>query len=811
MDGSTPKSRASQRRVLEERPAGDLDPVGVDRPAGGTADVETVSARVRSLVKDDHLWEATEALLQAVADIDPDKTLLRMLARIEYQRGRNQMALALLAEVGKLDPLDLVSVYERASVLVALGRHLEALATLESQPELTSRDRWIRVGLAKTYQAMGLPALALHAYGDPGTLRPSDRLARHRLWWRTGGPVWLVRQRMRDHDAATLRTRLAAEPSPTGDRPSDLNALLARVQELVEEDRRVDAALARADELVEEGRFAEGLAVLNQASAGHRANSRIVRKLAWVEWRQGHSRASLSHLATARELEPSDISTIQDQMRSLGAMGRFRDARTILDQLPDSVCRDPQVRVLHAELFREMRLVTLAFDAYGDPRPLSGPDKRARRRLWWRTGGPLSFVRQRIRRFETGVLRVWRTSSRRLQALDALCWPPGFDQNVIRSSIDWHLQRSALMSEWWSSVARWLGRVHVSIAAVAIWVALFQVALRAVSLPAAWAATAATVGVVIAYALYQVIFFRLVTYIRVWRGRGMALPAAAVAGMVLLAGGYAAVNVPGEVHGWSVLAGSVLLAVAGMAASYFVLVVLIFVPGVLGIRSLWRVGAREDILDELLAVLDDLSDPDLRNDLESRASWMAHLENAAYAMERNLPARLHLSDRATADWAADRARGAATALRRLKRQIAAPTGGSWDRLQTALQHEVVALATGELGRLRWAAPPSRATTRRSRWRAAVDLLRTGVVASAPFALVYATQPLLQLNPDALGWARVAGLAWFVLYLLLAMDPTLREKIETMRSITSLVSSARVEASRLQRRDALDGGSGLGAR
>jgi hypothetical protein len=97
--------------------------------------------------------------------------------------------------------------------------------------------------------------------------------------------------------------------------------------------------------------------------------------------------------------------------------------------------------------------------------------------------------------------------------------------------------------------------------------------------------------------------------------------------------------------------------------------------------------------------------------------------------------------------------------------------------------------------------------RRSRWKTAIIVLRTIVLAAAPLAAVVAIQPLLRLDAEPLRWAKVIGLAWAVLYLLLAADPTLREKIETAQSVSNLFSTTRREMDRSERRDPPEGGGG----
>src|SRR5439155_12182653 len=242
------------------------------------------------------------------------------------------------------------------------------------------------------------------------------------------------------------------------------------------------------------------------------------------------------------------------------------------------------------------------------------------------------------------------------------------------------------------------------------------------------------------------------------------------------AAGAALIRLRGPAGGWPTFAGAVLLAAAGMAAVYFFVVGGVRLVGGVGIDRHWRAAPREDVLDELLAILADLAEPHLRNDLDNRAYWLSGLERAASTVEKRLPEKLKLADKATTAWAAERARGAATALRLLKRQIAAPVDGTWDRLIAVLRQQTVAVATGDLGKLRWAAPPSAASVRRSRRTTAIAVLRTAVVTVAPLVTVFAVQPLLGLDAGVLRWAKVAGLGWGVLYLLLTADPTLREKV-----------------------------------
>jgi hypothetical protein len=76
---------------------------------------------------------------------------------------------------------------------------------------------------------------------------------------------------------------------------------------------------------------------------------------------------------------------------------------------------------------------------------------------------------------------------------------------------------------------------------------------------------------------------------------------------------------------------------------------------------------------------------------------MRLLKRTASTLKRQLPAVLPAYDLATDALAADRARGAAAALRRLKCNIMAPHRGSWDKVVAALRQDVIVLATANCG------------------------------------------------------------------------------------------------------------------
>ncbi|WP_431910118.1 hypothetical protein [Nonomuraea jabiensis] len=77
----------------------------------------------------------------------------------------------------------------------------------------------------------------------------------------------------------------------------------------------------------------------------------------------------------------------------------------------------------------------------------------------------------------------------------------------------------------------------------------------------------------------------------------------------------------------------------------------------------------------------------------------------------------------------------------------------------------------------WKRPPSRPERVRDRRQIALGVVRTAVVTAAPLSGVLLLQPILGLDAPILGWAKVVGAGWAVAYLLLSLDPSIRDKVD----------------------------------
>jgi hypothetical protein len=176
-----------------------------------------------------------------------------------------------------------------------------------------------------------------------------------------------------------------------------------------------------------------------------------------------------------------------------------------------------------------------------------------------------------------------------------------------------------------------------------------------------------------------------------------------------------------------------------------------------------------------------------------RRGMIFKLEYAAKRLERDLPRFFASGDDQTEEWLASRARGAATALRHLKRNIVVASNDTWDRLAVILRTEIGALAAGDLANIRWTSPPPRKENVKSFWRTPLVAARTVVVMAVPLIATLTLNPILDLAPKTFNIAKVVSVGWAILYFLLTIDPTLQKKIETARSIIGTVQESRTES------------------
>ncbi|MET7401429.1 hypothetical protein ABZS66_48905, partial [Dactylosporangium sp. NPDC005572] len=597
--------------------------------------------------------DALEALLASAED--PDAAVLQQLSGLADDLDDEALAIALAAAAVRADPDDAEARHGYALLLARRHRLRAALDVLAKLPAGADRDPW---PLTAAFRARGLPILALDHGGYLG------RLERLRLWL-AGGVVGRDRRRRAEQ---TIVDALPADPLPAVVPP--VPALLARAADLVAYHRHRPRASP-------------------DAAIGVRARA--------AELELPDAAAAL--LRAAHGADPDDLPTVLALLRVL--YGRHRESLAVIDALPPADRHHDAVRSAEADIRARMGLPATALAALGDQRALDDWDRSLHRRLWWRTGGPLWFVRRRMLRHEEQVLADWEWRALRLEAFDAPGWPADFDPAPIRAVLDgFHLTWARSVASWWrreylaGRAATWTGLASAGVALTVVARELFATGWA----PAAGlgAATAAVVVLV-----WRQPFRRLITGAGVAAMLVRAVPACLVVGTA----GLLAWRVGGA---WPRFGGAALLTLVGLALLRTAFVGPVRLSGAYRDSRLWRYNPREEIIDELLDVLHGVAAPGARADLDRRRSWILSLERAATRVEGGFVAGFGLRDTETAAWAADRAAGAAAGLRRLQRQVLVPAGGTWSLLARTLRREIVALATGNLADLVRAAPPATA-------------------------------------------------------------------------------------------------------
>jgi hypothetical protein len=164
-------------------------------------------------------------------------------------------------------------------------------------------------------------------------------------------------------------------------------------------------------------------------------------------------------------------------------------------------------------------------------------------------------------------------------------------------------------------------------------------------------------------------------------------------------------------------------------------------------------------------------------------------------LTRDLLPQSRVSYLGSGDWLARRAAGRAEAIRHMQRQVIAPIPGRQGKAEALLAHEIRCLITGDLGAMAWREPPPPLPRRATLRRQAISAARAIVVAVLPLAVILAAQPFVHVSSALFGWARIAAAVWALLYVLLSIDPAMRDKISTARDLASLMQTAPTPANR----------------
>jgi hypothetical protein len=551
-----------------------------------------------------------------------------------------------------------------------------------------------------------------------------------------------------------------------------------------------------AEELLEDGDARAARQVVEEALNAGGSHSDLLWVLADVEFADGDLMAGRSRLDEAADACGRDAAATGRQIRVLYRNGLWREALFAVESIPADLREDPSVRTEVGGFYRGCGCYAHATDGYGCRDGLPRRSRAARRWCWWRSGGPSGRIRRRALTWEESALLSWLR--RRIGFADQLDAVPGLEDREVlrlRSQIETLEYRRRLLFAVPRAVARVLYRL-LPVAGLLVWLVLFVIIhqVHFLSGPggaAAGTALSAAVATVLVVALAYAFVrpdIRSRFKLRITIRTGAASFFVVVVFETAVAEGYDRHALP-AVGWWS-------WTVLGLAAVPAILVGGLLVSVIMN-RIYWmRLSRliREDclvaVLDMLLTVLDELRAPPRSRQLAQRLKCAWTLEFAARRLTRDLLPAYYVDYVGSGDWLTRRAAGWAEALRHMQRQVVAPVPESQAKAEAALMHEIRCLAIGDLGALAWRKPPPRPPRRTVLLRHAITAIRTILVATLPLAAVLATQPFLHTSPGLFGWARIATAAWALLYLVLSLDPAIRDKIDTASQVAGILHNAR---------------------
>ncbi|MFF5231699.1 hypothetical protein [Dactylosporangium sp. NPDC000521] len=779
--GPLPFLRARRRRV-EERILADLveaagppSPAPVDlaalltRIVNGTAQDRAALAASRAatrLAAGGNLADGAAVLAGALRRDTTHPLLLRLAAQIADSLDRHGAALALYRRLA-VDPSPIGILAQQGHLLTRMQRPAEAMRFVAGLPAGTARAGELRRVVATACADAGLAASAVDAHDRPGIVADWHRP----LWWRTGGPLPALRWRSRLRDNEAMR---GWTPLPVGELIGPLATVDAA--DLMDAAARAAAVLAQARQAEERGGTAAAIDILATAAVAT-PDPQIIKELAGKLSADDRDEEALGWLDRAVAADPADVELVAARLTTLTWLDRTREARDLVDALPAATRATELVRERESWLNERQRLWTPALDALGPAATVPSWLRGRHRRLWWRTGGPLWVLRRRTRSADLGALESWRSGT--LPLLSTLDGVVAAATPAMRAVVDGNRLDHEVLTMLWerANVVARLTAGYLATAAAAV--VLARIAATATGLPAGWALFAGATAAGLDYLALRRWLFR---YTRADSGR-LAVTRAAPLIVALAVAGAALYRL----GGWTALAGGTLAALAGTATARLAAAAVCRIPAARAMRRHLRSEPRAAALSETLAMLGELRQHGRRNDLFWRQFWLWRLERIAQALERDLPVSFGLVDPDTHRQLTDGGRAAARAVRQLKFLVAAPASAdSWRRVEDALRHNAGALATGELGRLRRvAAVAAPAPVRRGRRAVAAEIARTAVFAGLPLAAVYLAQPWLDFSETFHDWAKVVGLGWALLYVLLTLDPTLHAKLSTALSMVTL--------------------------
>jgi tetratricopeptide (TPR) repeat protein len=651
----------------------------------------------------------------------PDRLL--EVAERYADKGRERATLRVLTKLPRLVPEPPDVTTREARMLARFRRYSEAERLLARLAARSPGDPAVLLMIASTLSGFDRDGLAAEYAASAVAQAP---------FWATAYRDLLSYARWANRPDQGLRTARSAVSALPGD--AEMWGLLADVTPPAESAQVVEEALTRFPA----HRHVELLIKIARACRG--------------------SADSTAHqcLERALALNPSDMAATTEMAELLRSLGAHKEAIRLLQAFP-SAADDNGL----GDQYKAMGLPTLAWEPSGTARARRFPGLTALRRL--------------RRAYEAEVLRMWESWAADSPELDRLEGLSTYERTVVRGSYETYTLTKVRRFEFRDRAATFMRRAATLVGGVGAWLVVFGAAPH---LPEAsgWGSVAdASVAAAVGLLLHDLVrrrTNRLALRLPSPIPGGLELSALLGPGLALL---YLARGPVPHMIGLCLLAMEVVLLARTARDRIFQ-----FVTNLRDTLA-HRRRPQDEIVYFLVMALDNLKNAD--GGLPPDDRWFAALmvESAARQVERDLMRNLPARDPATGAWATAVAKEAAHALRVVNRRLL--TGqGAVDHVVAELRRAVRAVATGEYGRLRRMPCPPAPDRRRSWKERALSIARAIVIMGLPVLGIAVLYPIIGITGGAYRTALLVGAGWAALYLLLALDPTLREKIEFARSL-----------------------------
>jgi len=475
--------------------------------------------------------------------------------------------------------------------------------------------------------------------------------------------------------------------------------------------------------------------------------------------------------AVARKIRPDAVA---GQISALRCNRLWRDALDAVKNIPPEIRDTAEVRAAEGDFYYDCGCHAHASERYG-----WRPGLR-RSASWLRSGGPFAAIRKRVFKWEEEKLLP--SLEQRRSTIDQIDDVGLEDVHAQQLRLQLETLNYRYSSNWyrWNAVER-LGYRLLPAVILPMWFVLLVVVHQA-GFASGWGAAAGAAAVSAFIAASSVVLLVIVLFrsnLRL-RFRWWAPAWFTIVVLVTAAGeGFDRRVLP--VGGW--WSWVVLGVVTALAAIACLLAAVMIVNWLWQrwLRKLHRENCPLVVLDLLLDVLDYLRTATGNRSIGRRLSLASRLEYAAQCVTRDLLPSSTTSFLGSGDWLVQRAAGWAEAWRHMQRQMVASVPGDLTKLEELLVHEIRCLATCDIGALAWCEPPPPPSRRRQ----VITWARVILVAGLPLAAILITQQFVHV-PGVFSWA--AGI-WAVLYVVLSLDPTIRDKVETAHEIAGLIRTA----------------------